>query len=123
MKHLIEKSPVTQKDHTILYCSTMEEVQSAIEDKTFVFPQILEGIKRMLKNDLEVAQIVEIWCIETLSSIWITVTLEECPSSLQLMLDWYVGREEYEECSEVRAVTDEVELRLLRRKPAYSAKN
>jgi hypothetical protein len=104
--------PSEPKDWTILYCNTMDEVRTAIEDKTFVFPQILSGIIRMLDEGRTTNMVTEIWCIEALSSIWISVTLEECPSSLKLMLDWHLSREEYEECSVVTAVIDRVNQRL-----------
>jgi len=99
-------------DWTILYCNTMDEVRSAVEDKEFVFPQILTGIKRMLDENRTSNMVTEIWCIEALSSIWISVTLEESLSSLNLMMEWHLSREEYEECSEVQKVIDRVEQRL-----------
>jgi hypothetical protein len=99
-------------DWTILYCNDMEEVRAAIEDKEFVFPQILTGIKKMLDENRTSNMVTEIWCIEALSSIWISVTLEESLSSLKLMMEWHLSREEYEECSEVQKVIDRVEQRL-----------
>lgn len=109
-----QSEPKAPKDWTILYCNTMDEVRTAIEDKTFVFPQILRGISRMLDENRMTQMITEIWCIEALSSIWISVTEEECEKSLQLMLDWYLEREEYEECAEVTAVIERVRQRLSR---------
>jgi hypothetical protein len=99
-------------DWTILYCNDMDEVRSAVEDKEFVFPQILTGIKRMLDENRTSNMVTEIWCIEALSSIWISVTLEESLSSLKLMMEWHLSREEYEECSEVQMVIDRVNQRL-----------
>ena len=104
-------NPTEPKDWTILYCNTMDEVRTAIEDKSFVFPQILSGIIRMLDERRMTMMVTEIWCIESLSSIWISVTEEECLSSLQLMLDWHLSREEYEECSVVTSVIERVKQR------------
>jgi hypothetical protein len=115
---LMTKSQITHKqpaDWTVLYCNTMEEVQAAIEDKTFVFPQILTGIKQMLDENRTTNMVTEIWCIESLSSIWISVTEEESVNSLQLMLNWYIEREEYEECSIVSAVIERVKQRQIER--------
>ena len=97
---------------TILYCSTMEEVQSAIESKHFVFPQIKRAVYRMLKESRTSDMCTEIWCIDTLSSIWISITLEEAPTSLNKMLDWYLDREEFEECAEVQKLIAQCNERL-----------
>jgi hypothetical protein len=107
-------NPTEPKDWTILYCNTMDEVRTAVEDKAFVFPQILSGIIRMLDENRMTMMVTEIWCIEALSSIWISVTEEECEKSLQLMLDWHLSREEYEECSVVTAVIERVKARASR---------
>jgi hypothetical protein len=107
-------NPTEPKDWTILYCNTMDEVRTAVEDKAFVFPQILSGIIRMLDENRMTMMVTEIWCIEALSSIWISVTEEECEKSLQLMLDWHLSREEYEECSVVTAVIERVKTRASR---------
>jgi hypothetical protein len=97
---------------TILYCSTMEEVQSAIESKDFVFPQIKRAIYRMLRESRTSDMCTEIWCIDTLSSIWISITLEEAPKSLEKMLAWYLDREEFEECAEVQKLITQCRERL-----------
>ena len=115
---LMTKSQITHKqpeDWTILYCNDMDEVRSAIEDKAFVFPQILTGIKQMLDENRTTNMVVEIWCIEALSSVWISVTEDESIKSLELMLEWYLEREEYEECAEVTAVIERVKRRLIQR--------
>ncbi len=109
-----QSEPTKPRDWTILYCNTMDEVRTAIEDKSFVFPQILQGIIRMLDENRMTQMVTEIWCLESLSSIWISVTEEECEKSLQLMLNWYLEREEYEECAKVTAVMERVRQRLSR---------
>lgn len=103
-----KSEPKQTDDWTILYCLDMEEVREAIEDKTFVFPQIRRGIRRMLEEERTSWMITEIWCIEALSSVWISITLDEAEASLKLMLNWHLEREEYEECSEVTALINAV---------------
>jgi hypothetical protein len=90
----------------------MEEVQSVIESKSFVFPQIKRAVYRMLREGRTTDMCTEIWCIDTLSSIWISITLEEAPTSLGKMLDWYLEREEFEECAEVQKLITQCNERL-----------
>lgn len=94
------------KSWTILYCTTMEEVREAIEDKTFVFPQIRRGVQRMLEEERTSWMITEIICLDAGASIWISITLDEAEDSLKLMLKWHVEREEFEECSQISALIE-----------------
>jgi len=56
---------------------------------------------------------LEIWCIETYSSVWISVRLNEAITALQKILDHREAEEEYEDCQEVVDLISAVELLIL----------
>ena len=84
-----------------LYCKTLDEVEAAIKDKRFIHSQIILGVKRMLEFRSTTDMCLEIWCIETYSSVWISVRLSEAITALQKILDHRVEEEEYEDCQEI----------------------
>ena len=86
---------------TRLYCKTLDEVESAIKNKSFIHSQIVLGIGRMLANRSTTDMCLEIWCIETYSSVWVSIRLADAVNSLQKILDHRVELEEYEDCQEI----------------------
>ena len=108
----------TNRDWVLLHCSTLDEVDSAIKDKTFIHSHIVRGVKRMIDKRATSDMCLEIWCSATYSSIWVSIRLEEAYDSLQKILDFRVDNEWYEECEEivqlqrsVRELVDELENR------------
>jgi hypothetical protein len=78
----------------------MEEVQEAIESPAFIRPILLQGCRRLLKTKRKECHLAEIWALDTYAVIRISITRDECPSILQSTLEWFLQREEYEECAE-----------------------
>jgi len=96
-----------------LYCKTLDEVEAAIKNKPFIHSQIILGVKRMLEFRSTTDMCLEIWCIETYSSVWISVRLNEAITALQKILDHREAEEEYEDCQEVVDLISAVELLIL----------
>lgn len=106
-------SNTTKRDEwTLLYCETMEDVQEAV-DSIFISTQIKIACEEMLSNDTTAHMCTEIFCIDTLSTIWVSITLEDAPSILEVILTKRQDAEEYEECIALQALLDEVKDRLL----------
>ena len=103
----------TNGEWTILYCRSMEDVQEAVNAKSFIFAQIQSACKDMLANGTTAHMCTEIWCMESLSSIWVSVTLDESVDSLERALTWYRDREEYEECVDIANLLELVRERLI----------
>lgn len=91
----------TNRDWVLLHCSTLDEVDAAIKDKTFIHSHIVRGVKRMIEKRATSDMCLEIWCNATYSSIWVSIRLEEALNSLQKILDYRVDNEWYEECDEI----------------------
>jgi hypothetical protein len=95
---------------TRLYCKTLDEVEAAIKDKSFIHSQIVLGVKRMLEFRSTTDMCLEIWCIETYSSVWVSIRLTDAITALQKILDHRVEEEEYEDCQEVVDLISAVEV-------------
>jgi hypothetical protein len=95
---------------TRLYCKTLDEVENAIKDKSFIHSQIVLGCKRMLEFRSTTDMCLEIWCIETYSSVWVSIRLTDAITALQKILDHRVEEEEYEDCQEVVDLISAVEV-------------
>ena len=100
------------EEWTLLYCETMEDVQEAVSSR-FISTQIKIACEEMLSNNTTAHMCTEIFCIDTLSSIWVSVTLEDAPSILEEMISRRKDAEEYEECITLQALLDSVKDRLL----------
>jgi hypothetical protein len=53
---------------------------------------------------------LEVWCIETYSSVWVSIRLADAVNSLQKILDYRVEEEEYEDCQEIVDLLEAVEV-------------
>ena len=95
---------------TRLYCKTLNEVEHAIKDKRFIHSQIVLGVRRMIEFRSTTDMCLEIWCIETYSSVWVSIRLEDAITALQKILDHRVEEEEYEDCQEVVDLISAVEV-------------
>ena len=95
---------------TRLYCKTLNEVEAAIKDKRFIHSQIVLGVKRMIEFRSTTDMCLEVWCIETYSSVWVSIRLEDAITALQKILDHRVEEEEYEDCQEVVDLISAVEV-------------
>lgn len=98
---------------TRLYCKTLDEVEAAIKDKSFIHSQIVLGVRRMIEFRSTTDMCLEVWCIETYSSVWISVRLSEAVIALQKILDHRVEEEEYEECQEIVDLLEAVDVLIL----------
>jgi hypothetical protein len=92
-----------------VYCDTIEEVQEAIESAEFIRPTLLEGCRILLGSDSDELLIAEIFSLDTYATIRISIKRSEAVEVLHKTLDWFVEREEYEECSEVKKLIDSYE--------------
>jgi hypothetical protein len=95
---------------TRLYCKTLDEVETAIKNKRFIHSQILLGVGRMLANRSTTDMCLEIWCIETYSSVWVSIRLADAVIALQKILAHRVELEEYEDCQEIVDLISAVEV-------------
>jgi hypothetical protein len=95
---------------TRLYCKTLNEVEAAIKDKRFIHSQIVLGVKRMIEFRSTTDMCLEVWCIETYSSVWVSIRLADAVNSLQKILDYRVEEEEYEDCQEIVDLLEAVEV-------------
>jgi len=89
------------RDWVLLHCSTLDEVETAIKDKTFIHSHLVRGVKRMIEKKATSDMCLEIWCSTTLSSVWVSIRLEEAENALQKILDYRIAEEWYEECEEI----------------------
>ena len=96
-----------------LYCKTLDEVEAAIRDKRFIHSQIVLGVKRMLEFRSTTDMCLEVWCIETYSSVWVSIRLADAVNSLQKILDYRVEEEEYEDCQEIVDLLEAVDVLIL----------
>ena len=91
----------------MVYCDSLEEVQEAIESAEFIRPALIEGCRSLLRSRRSELLIAEIFSLDTYATIRISIRNSEVEEVLAKTLDWFVGREEYEECSEIKALLDE----------------
>ena len=102
---------------TRLYCKTLDEVETAIKNKRFIHSQIVLGIKRMIENRSTSDMCLEIWCIETYSSMWVSIRLSDAVNSLQKILSFLESMEEYEDCQEIADLIEAVGVLTLEKSP------
>ena len=104
------RSPViTTEDWTVIYCDTISETEQCIKDPSMLWPLIMGTVTRLIDEERETLPCLEIRCMEMVGSIWVTCRRTEVIETLAKMLEWRLGREEYEECAEIRSL----ELRFL----------
>lgn len=84
-----------------IYCDTVEEVKECIESPEFIRPLLLASIREMMRRGCR-RIISEVRTLDTYATINIAVNESEVTGILQKTLTWFEGRDEFEECSEVR---------------------
>ncbi len=89
-----------------VYCDTLEEVQEAVESSEFIRPTLIEGCRIMLESDADELLVAEIFSLDTYATIRISIKRSEAVDVLLRTLDWFLEREEYEECSEIKKLID-----------------
>jgi hypothetical protein len=97
---------ITTEDWTVIYCDTVSETEQCIKDPTMLWPLILGTVTRLIDEDRDSLPSVEIRCMEMVGSIWVTCRRAEVLETLGKMLKWRLGREEYEECAEIKAIEE-----------------
>ena len=100
---------VTTEEWTVILCDTIAETEECIKDSSVIWPIIQRTLARLIDENRESLPSIEIRCQEMVGSIWVTCRRAEVMESLGKLMDWRLGREEYEECAEIRAL----ELRFL----------
>ena len=100
---------VTTEEWTVILCDTISETEECIKDSSVIWPIIQRTLARLIDENRESLPSIEIRCQEMVGSIWVTCRRAEVMESLGKLMDWRLGREEYEECAEIRSL----ELRFL----------
>ena len=78
-----------------------EELKSS---KHKVYKSLIDGVTEAIKNKKETIKLCEV----KNSGIFITVEKEEWKNSLDSALQYYVNKEEYEECSKIKSLIDKL---------------
>jgi hypothetical protein len=95
-----------------VYCDTLEEVQEVVESPEFIRPTLIDGCRFLLRSRSTELLIAEIFSLDTYATIRISIKRSEIPEVLAKTLDWFLEREEYEECSEIQRLIDLAKLRI-----------
>lgn len=84
------------------YFSTSEEFHNFVEaERAWMYSRIFEAIEHAFKNGKPVAKILEAKIEESMSVISMDSERDEWENSLGLALKWYEEEENYEKCTEV----------------------
>ena len=69
-----------------------------------VYKSLIDGVTEAIKTDKEEIKLCEV----KNSGIFITVGKQEWKNSLDSALQYYVNKEEYEECSKIKKLIDKL---------------
>ena len=72
--------------------------------KTQVYKSLIEGVSEAIKNNKDKVRLCEV----KNSNTYITVEKQDWKDSLDRALQFYVKREEYEECSKIKKLIDKL---------------
>ena len=72
--------------------------------KPQVYKSLVDGVTEAIKTDKEEIKLCEV----KNSGIFITVEKPEWKNSLDSALQYYVNKEEYEECSKIKSLIDKL---------------
>ena len=72
--------------------------------KTQVYKSLIEGVSEAIKNNKKEIKLVEV----KNTNVYITVEKPNWKSSLDSALQFYVDKEEYEECSKIKKLIDKL---------------
>ena len=81
--------------------SLNEELSSK---KPQVYKSLVEGVSEAIKNNTDKIRLCEV----KNSDIYITVGKQDWKDSLDKALEFYINREEYEECSKIKDLIDKL---------------
>jgi hypothetical protein len=95
-----------------VYCDTLEEVQEVVESPEFIRPTLIIGCKQLINSRSSELLIAEIFSLDTYATIRISIKRSEVIEVLSKTLDWFLQREEYEECSEIQDLITEAKKRI-----------
>lgn len=84
---------------TILYCDSVDEIRDALSNQEFMWPLILRGIEWLIEEERSSTMILEGRLSDGNDVIWVSISNDEVPTTIQKMIDWRLSREEYEECA------------------------
>ena len=79
-------------------------LKDATSKKPQVYKSLVEGVSEAIKNNSNKVRICEV----KNSNIYITVEKKDWKESLDSALQFYVNREEYEECSKIKELIDKL---------------
>lgn len=72
--------------------------------KKQIYSSLVEGVSEAIKEDKNKVRICEI----KNSNTYVTVERKDWKSSLDSALEYYIGTEEYEECSKIKNLIDKL---------------
>ena len=72
--------------------------------KPQVYKSLIDGVTEAIKTNKEIVKLCEV----KNTNIFITVEKPEWKNSLDSALQYYVNKEEYEECSKIKSLIDKL---------------
>lgn len=102
-----KKRPV-KKTWTEIFCDTEEEFNS-IQSFEFIKPYLLNGLEKMVDQNLMSLILLQINCSYRYDPFFVTVQREEIEPSITKLMDSYLDNEDYEECSRLDKVLKKLE--------------
>ena len=72
--------------------------------KCQVYKSLIEGVSEAMKDNRDKIRICEI----KNSNVYVTVEKRDWKSSLDKALEFYINKEEYEECSKIKKLIDKL---------------
>ncbi len=99
---VIRRKRMEEENWTVLWCYTVEDMKEAINDKEFIWPLILRGVRWLIDERRASSMILECRLIDGRETCWVSVSDTDVEATLGKLIDYRVEREEYEECAAIR---------------------
>jgi hypothetical protein len=104
---IIRKGKMKEENWTVLWCEDVESMVEAINDKEFIWPLILRGVRWLMDEGRSSSMILECRLIDGRENCWISVSTEDVEPTLGKLIDYRLEKEEYEECAAIRDLLSE----------------
>ena len=75
-----------------------------LNSKKIIYKSLVEGVSEAMKDNRDKIRICEI----KNSNVYVTVEKRDWKSSLDKALEFYINKEEYEECSKIKKLIDKL---------------
>ena len=79
-------------------------LKDATSKKPQVYKSLVEGVSEAMKDNRDKIRICDI----KHSNVYVTVEKRDWKSSLDKALEFYINKEEYEECSKIKKLIDKL---------------